>query len=366
MTIKQLLDGVSFEELIPYLVESECYDCKLGWYKIHYDMLRQLTPLRHENEETVCEVSIYYADGSDKPHIDTSYNLSRMPWEHLLTIDLHLSTGFNLSIAELAAYCIINSSRGGYDDCTTVFSVNSEMIKYNIQTIKRNGGYVVASRDWSDGLKRVLKEVTQMYYPAMKYGFNPTKCKGRKAKWIYRKVTLLFYYEIIWHISRFIVLTIPALKDKRNDMDITRLCRLFFTEEFYVQTQIRSYADENTSGADYILELIDKYHILANRDIEKPSGIVLVMTTGRSDGSLSASEKALCKKIIEGYKYQNVLFATDTSLGNQIDIRFIEYESKESLLENNSLVVDKPLLASTIQDCWRFHSKIDWKQYYHK
>ena len=53
MTIKQLLDGVSFEELIPYLVESECYDCKLGWYKIHYDMLRQLTPLRHENEETV-------------------------------------------------------------------------------------------------------------------------------------------------------------------------------------------------------------------------------------------------------------------------------------------------------------------------
>ena len=137
-------------------------------------------------------------------------------------------------------------------------------------------------------------------------------------------------------------------------------------EEFYDYTHIISYADENTSGADYILELIDKYHILANKKTEKPSGIVLVMTTGSTDSSLSASEKNLCDKIIEGYKYQHVLLATDSSLGNQIEVKFIEYESKESLLENNSLVVDKPLLASTIQDCWRFHSKIDWKQYYHK
>ena len=367
MTIKELLDSVTFEEVVPYLIKSE-YDKRIqGWYKIHYDMLRLLTPSRHDDKDAVCEVSIEYAKGSGKPCIRTSISLSHdMPWEHLLSIELHLGPDFCLSKAELACFCIEDTTFWlGYDEYNKDFKVMPDDIKRNIQIINQNGGYVVALRDWSPGLKRVLKKVTQLHYPGWKFALRPNS-KGRKAKWVYRKVTLLFYYEIIWHISRFIVLTIPALKDKRNDMDLTRLCRLFFTEEFYDYTHIRSYADENKSGADYILELIDKYHILANNKTEKPSGIVLVMTTGSTDSSLSASEKNLCDKIIEGYKYQHVLLATDSSLGNQIEVKFIEYESKESLLENNSLVVDKPLLASTIQDCWRFHSKIDWKQYYHK
>ena len=72
MTIKELLDSVPFEEVIPFLMESE-YDKSIsGWYKIHYDMLRLLKPLRHSDEDAVCEVRVEYDDGSNKPNRQTS------------------------------------------------------------------------------------------------------------------------------------------------------------------------------------------------------------------------------------------------------------------------------------------------------
>ena len=44
MTYSELLHQVSFDEIAPYIRKYGSEGCSLVWYKIHYDMLRQLTP----------------------------------------------------------------------------------------------------------------------------------------------------------------------------------------------------------------------------------------------------------------------------------------------------------------------------------
>ena len=44
MTYKELLDSVSFEEIVPYIEKYHGSKGCLALYKIHYDMLRHLTP----------------------------------------------------------------------------------------------------------------------------------------------------------------------------------------------------------------------------------------------------------------------------------------------------------------------------------
>lgn len=50
MTYKGLLSRVSFEEVVPCIVQM-CPEAKdsLGWFKLHFDMLRLMTPKHHEN-----------------------------------------------------------------------------------------------------------------------------------------------------------------------------------------------------------------------------------------------------------------------------------------------------------------------------
>lgn len=53
MTYKELLNSVSFEEVKPHIARMypEAKD-SLGWFKLHFDMLRLMTPKHHEYEYT--------------------------------------------------------------------------------------------------------------------------------------------------------------------------------------------------------------------------------------------------------------------------------------------------------------------------
>ena len=50
MTYKEFLNIVTFEEVAPHIVNMypEAKDC-LGWFNGHYDMLKQMTPKRHDD-----------------------------------------------------------------------------------------------------------------------------------------------------------------------------------------------------------------------------------------------------------------------------------------------------------------------------
>ena len=347
MTIKQLLDGVSFEELMPYLVKSECYGCKLGWYKVHFDMLRMLTPLRHDDKESVCSLGLNENDGFH--YMDFNPTLYDMPREHVLTMDINKDSDVNLPNAGLAAYFIKQTSHNRFDDLEIDDCISDREIKQIIKTIDSYGGYVPSFRHWSPAHRAIIAKQAKKYLVALKRAIH-YRCNRSKSKKMFREATNDIYYQAIWLIGRFIIYAYSALEKPTHDMNIKLLCRLFYAERYNTPVYIRSYADETTTGADYIMELIDKYHILDAGGLDRANRSVLVFKTGRADYRLTSSEQKLCSKLTERYKYNDIIYSFDSSLGKQIEIAFINYESKENLLDNNCIFVEKPLLASTIKE----------------
>ena len=60
MTFKELLNSVTFEEVAPCLLQMHPdAEGNLKWYKIHFDMLRLMTPKQHDDANSdVCHISI--------------------------------------------------------------------------------------------------------------------------------------------------------------------------------------------------------------------------------------------------------------------------------------------------------------------
>ena len=60
MTFKELLNSVTFEEVSPCLLQMHPdAEGNLKWYKIHFDMLRQMTPKRHDDSNSdVCNITM--------------------------------------------------------------------------------------------------------------------------------------------------------------------------------------------------------------------------------------------------------------------------------------------------------------------
>ena len=133
------------------------------------------------------------------------------------------------------------------------------------------------------------------------------------------------YYERMTNISRFIVQAIPALNDDRNNMSIKQLCGLFHADLFSSEV-ITSFADENTSGAKYLCDLLGKY----DRE-PKLDRIVVVLTTGEYHKEMTEDEKKLCKLLVGDCKSSDILFATDPSLGRQARINYATFNPKEPL-----------------------------------
>lgn len=347
MTIKQLLDSVTFDEVLPHIINDNGYTKNLGWYKIHFDMLRMLTPLRHDDKESVCSWGLNENDGFH--YMDFNPTLYDMPWEHVLTMDINMDSDVILPNAELAAYFIKQTSHNRFDDLEIDDCISDREIKQIIKTIDSYGGYVPSFRHWSPAHRAIIVKQAKKYLVALKRAIH-YRCNRSKSKKMFREATNDIYYQAIWLIGRFIIYAYSALEKPTHDMNIKLLCRLFYAERYNTPVYIRSYADETKSGADYVMELIDKYHILDLNQPDRANRSVLVFKTGRADYRLTSSEQKLCYKITDRFEFNDIIFAIDPSLGKQIEIAFINYESKENLLDNNCIFVEKPLLASTIKE----------------
>ncbi len=60
MTFKELLNSVTFDEVAPCLLQIyPKAEGNLKWYKIHFDMLRLMTPKHHDDANSdVCHISM--------------------------------------------------------------------------------------------------------------------------------------------------------------------------------------------------------------------------------------------------------------------------------------------------------------------
>ena len=341
MTFKELLNSVSFEEVAPCLLQMYSNaEGNLKWYKIHFDMLRLMTPKHHDDANSnVCHISMSKWDEDSEPHLD-AHPMEGDLWEHSLTKEIILAPNVKATNAEIAACCIWHTSFYGFVDKQTQeylrFDEDEIDIKdrwddsiYNkvkamryFSIICRNGGHVPSMKELARSKKKELIRRAKEDFWCISESMNKIKKKR-----MFRREFMGYYYERMAAISRFIVQAIPALSDERNNMSLDQLCGLFQSDLFSPET-ITSYADENTNGAKYLCELLELEDINTRLD-----RMVVVLTTGEWHQELNEDEQRLCKLIIGDRKSSNILVATDLSLGRQVRIDYATFNSEYPLVK---------------------------------
>ena len=305
MTFKELLDCVQFADVAPHIVKMyPDMRQSLGWYKIHFDMLRLMQPVFHEDaNDKVCHITMEdWEDGSGL-HLD-AYPMEGDLWEHSLTKELIIEQGIKATNEELAACCLWHTSFYGFVEkqVDEHFRIND----LDMATLDR----------WNNSL---------YYKDSMWFGSVPLNKIKRKKR--FRIEFLEHYYERMTVISDFIVQAIRALKDARNYMRVEQLCELFQSELFCTE-EIMSYASNGESGAKYLYELFTSYDMIPKMD-----GIVVRLVTGTEHEVLTEDENLLCNLLAEGRKYGDLILDYDPALSNQVVISYAAYNSNYPLVK---------------------------------
>lgn len=264
MTYKELLHCVSFQEVEPHLVnmDSEAKG-SLGWFKLHYDMLKLMCPKYHEDaNENVCRIAIKDWDDGTGPHLD-AFPMEGDLWEHSLTKEIVLDSNVHASHAEIAACCLWHTSFYGFVQgqqkmwVSGDYKTKAERIK---STILSQGGHVPSKRELLPSKKQELIERAKE-----EFWVGNKKANKTKRKCLFRHAFMEQYYERMVDIGSFIVKVLPALSMEANPLTIDQLCKLFVSGSFRSVT-IPSFADEATDAIRYMVDLLSQYDMLPHAD----------------------------------------------------------------------------------------------------
>ena len=338
MTFKELLNSVTFDEVVPCLLQMHPdAEGNLKWYKIHFDMLRLMKPKYDDDANSdVCNITTREMEGGGSRL--NAYPMEGDLWEHSLTKEIILAPDVKATNAEIAACCIWHTSFYGFVDKQaqeylrfdedldikdrwndSIYNKVKAMRYFSI--IRRNGGHVPSMRELAQSKKKELIRRSKDYFWCISASMNRIKRKK-----MFRREFRGYYYERMAAISKFIVQAIPALSDERNNMSLDQLCGLFQSDLFSPET-ITSYADENTNGGKYLCELLEMEDINTRLD-----RMVVVLTTGEWHQELTQDEQRLCKLLIGNCKSSDILVATDPSLGRQVRINYATFNSEHPLI----------------------------------
>ena len=345
MTFKELLDSVSYDEVERQIRKMYPYPetGNLGWYRMHFDMLRLLTP-KHDDDanDDVCRITMEDWDDGSGPHLDASPMEGDL-WEHSLTKEIVIAPDVKATNEEIAACCLWHTSFYGFteedwDERFRCYDIGIDFMdrwdddiffekfaKKNFGIIRENGGEMPTVKDLSP------KREKQLLYKLKESRWYGNYLSGEvKMRCAFKKRLAARYFKRMTDISDFIVKAIPALNDKKNDnyMKIEELCNLFQSELFYSE-DLTSFADEGTTGAKYLQNMILIYDMLPHFD-----RVVYILTTGKPiEEAMSEDIMALENGICGSCKSADVIYATDPSLGRQIRINYATFDSKYPLVK---------------------------------
>lgn len=344
MTFKELLDSVNYDEVERQIRNMYPYPetGNLGWYRMHFDMLRHLTP-KHDDDanDDVCHITMEEWDDGSGPHLD-AYPMEGDLWEHSLTKEIVIAPDVKATNEEIAACCLWHTSFHGFTTKQVIVRYRchdglaftkqgkcvllrrSEIIaKKNYKIICKNGGTIPNIRALSSSKK---KELIALAKESIYYGDKRMNKTKRKRE--FRKEFMELYYERMVYISDFIIEAIPAIKDKANDnyLDTEQLSYLFESDNFYSE-EFTSYADESISGAKYLHDLILKYKMLPHFD-----RMIYILTTSEPIETMTEDDLALQNVLMDNCKSGDIIFATDPSLGRQIRINYATFNTRYPLV----------------------------------
>ena len=350
MTFKELLDSVTFDDVEKQIVRLYP-DMKnsLGWYKLHFDMLRLMKPKHHDGaNDDVCHIAMKDWEDGTGVHLH-AFPMEGDCWEHSLTKELIIAPEVKATNAELAACCLWHTSYYGFTEeqvsdrfrCYEEWDgdkkghpqIRGKLIaKKLFCKIRNNGGTVPSVRALPPSKKMKLNCVTKRHV-----SFNDTRLNKIKRKGLFRRAFMGYYYECLIHISDFIISVIPALSREGNYITIRQLCRLF-RSDLFAYTTLESFADEETDSAMYLKELIEKYEMLPKSDnaiiyIARGYEYHFVEEDGITHHVLRDEESELIETISEKiddhktYGIVDIIIDVVPKLGHQTLISIVGYNS---------------------------------------
>lgn len=326
MTYKELLNIVTFDEVEPHIqsMSPEAKD-SLGWFKLHYDMLKLMKPKHHvDGNGDVCYITMKDWEDGTGPQLSAS-NMEGDWWEHSLTKEIVLDNSVHATNAEIAACCLWDTSFYGFTEGDLEewphVDYKSKANEFK-KIILCNGGYVPSKRGLLPSKKQEMISKTKKN---IWYGNKPINKIKRKR--LFRQEFMDTYYERMEAIGNFVVRVLPALSCKANSLSIAQLCKLYYSGTFASNT-IQSYADETTDAANYMAELINKYDMLPHA-----ANAIIYLTTGHDrdkTSMLNPQEEKLVEAIADrvfttekNNGTVDLILGCNPALGHQIEITVV-------------------------------------------
>lgn len=344
MTVKQLLDSLTFDEIAPYITKryEGCKDAEsvLASFKQHYDYLRHLVPTDQNLIERKEACISYYKD-EDGVYLD-AYPLEGDLWEDSLSKELVIEEDVKEGNAEIAACCLWHMSFYGYlpyqrRECFDDMFDGTEKKRTQYKAYKTKFCEIIPAkneikriRSFRNEVKRKMKGIRKVHRCHKKHREYDENCM--KKRWRHWKRNLIQYelYKRILYCSSFIEDILERGQNIGEIPSLQELGLLYHSNHLAIK-RLESTAFNATRRFDYLKELIEDYHALAvARKKMSEHANSFICLSASSEHPVTEAEKALAKILTNGLSGKRQLcIKVDESCGEELRIDIAFYDLDE-------------------------------------
>ena len=338
MTLKQLLDSLTFDEIAPYIL-IRYKNCGvrglLALYKQHFDYLRSLVPTDPDLiERKEARISLYKE--GENIHLD-AFPLEGDCWEDSLSKELVIDDEVEASNAEIAACCLWHTSFYGYlpyQREETFDDLFDGIVKKGalLSSYKEKFSDIIPSKCEMAAIASFHNEVRSR----MKYYRHRRRTKQNKRDelclsfekrcWrsMKRRIIKDEYSKRINYCSSFIDHIIGNRCGIDKHVALQELSALYLSSHVAIR-RLESIAFNAAKRLDYLMELIEMYGALD--DIPHYANSFICLSTS-SHYPITEDEKRIISILTNGkIGTQRFYIKTDDQCGLEmrIDVAFYEH-----------------------------------------
>ena len=338
MTLKQLLDSLSFDEIAPYILDRYKNCNTLGLlapYKQHFDYLRSLEPTDPQNiEHKEARISLYKE--GENTHLD-AFPLEGDIWEDSLSKELVVDKDVKAPNAEIAACCLWHLSFYGYlpyqreetfDDMFDEVNKKRTLLKSykdKFSHIIPSKSEMAAMASFHDKIKSEMKFFRRHRRTKQDKRDDTGLLPFKKRRWrSWKRKTINHEYDKrISYCSSFIDGIIESGCGIDKKRTIQALSILFHSNHISIK-RLDSSAFNATKRFSYLKELIEKYGALDGISRYPNCFICLSASTTHP---ITEDEKKIIDILAQGLSgSQQLYIKSDDSCGVEmrIDVAFYE------------------------------------------
>ena len=335
MTYSELLHTVTFDEILPFIEKYHGHSGSVAMYKMHYDMLRHLTPHQEESDIKTAIISNAKLDYDwEKPHLD-AYPLEGDLGEVNLAKELVIEPDVDACLAEIAACCLWHTSFYGFireQKAETAEKLqfyfhnmlddDIEKVKASriVRLIKENGGTLPKKSEMLSipSFKKQLKEKIQRYNKRRVLMKNLcSKPKRMKRVFITEE-----YRKRVLSVGSFIEFCMGDVVESEG-MSMNDLCQLIYANRVKYYPHYQSFIDDSAGRVSWFIELIEKYKAFGQGIYSN----VMICVAASPEYPFTKEEHRLLYYIMEqcpgkkGYLVKN-----EDQLGKELKLWVVFYE----------------------------------------